>query len=101
MRAGRSNEATLGAALRLRVELWLAIVFMAVSFAAGVVVRGLAQPQPEPLPVASGFEQSAQIAAPPLTSEQIGQGLPEGHPSIGEDAGKGGERGAGDDGKSD
>ena len=35
MRAGRSNEATLGAALRLRVELWLAIVFMAVSFAAG------------------------------------------------------------------
>jgi len=95
----RSSERTLGVALRLRVELWVAVLFMAMSFAAGVVVRGLAQPQPEPLPAASGFEQTVPIAAPPLTSQQIDQGLPAGHPSIGEDAGGKADPGQGDDGK--
>ena len=69
----------LGETLRARVELWLAIVLMALAFGAGVVVRGLAQ---SPQPWAATM--SALVPAPPLSSEQIQQGLPEGHPPVDE-----------------
>lgn len=99
-----------GSVLRVRVELWLVVVFMALAFGAGVIVTALyEEPAAEPI---VGFQNPAgQVpAAPPLTDEQIQQGLPSGHPDLsggatgatgpGADAGFG-ESDQGGDGKSD
>ena len=66
-----------------RVRLWVVVVLMALSFAGGFVIRGLAQPPPVQQP-AMGVEQPFPIApAPPLSDSQIQGGLPPGHPSVG------------------
>jgi len=99
----RSNSRTtseVGTIARARVDLWLVVALMAMSFGAGVIVKTMAEPPAVP---ASGFAQpgGANVLAPPLTGQQIGQGLPAGHPSVGSSAstapttGKGGGSGNG------
>lgn len=68
------------AVLRARIELWLVVLFMALSFGAGVLVTALYE-EPAPAPTASVQAPGFPIA-PPLTDEQIQQGLPSGHPDI-------------------
>lgn len=91
--AGRPEAGSpsgLGAALRLRIELWIALVFMALAFAAGVVIRGMAQ-SPEPAvgvgPPTTTIPGAPQPGGepPPLTEEQIQGGLPQGHPDLGDE----------------
>ncbi len=86
---GGARPGGLGTALRLKIELWLAVVFMTLAFGAGVLVRGISEPPREP---AVGVAPAGMVpAAPPLTEDQLQQGLPQGHPDIGApDQGKGG-----------
>lgn len=78
---GRSGSAGLGEVLRIRVELWLAVVFMALSFGAGMAVRLTSEP-PAAAPVATTIGADASQVAPPLTDAQIAAGLPAGHPDL-------------------
>jgi len=75
-----------GAALRTRVELWIAIMFMVVAFGAGLTVGVLAQPKEQPIVgvTTGGITQpgTGGIVAPPLSDDQLNQGLPAGHPSL-------------------
>jgi len=76
-----------GAALRTRVELWIAILFMVVAFGAGLTVGVLAQPKEAPVVgIGTGGIQAPGSSlggvAPPLSDEQLQQGLPSGHPSL-------------------
>jgi hypothetical protein len=82
----------LGAVLRLRIELWVVVVFMALAFGAGVLVTALYDQPQEPV---VGFQQPAgQLpAAPPLTDQQIQGGLPSGHPDVGDATGPSGPTG--------
>ena len=67
--------------LRVHVELWLVVVFMALAFGAGIVVTALyEEPQAEPV---VGVQTGAFPVAPPLTDDQIAGGLPAGHPALG------------------
>lgn len=78
-----TDEAPVGglrAVLRARIELWLVVLFMALSFGAGVLVTALYE-EPAPAPTTS-FQAPGFPIAPPLTDEQIQQGLPSGHPDI-------------------
>jgi len=78
----------IGSALRIKVELWLAVVFMMLAFGAGIVVRGMSEQPAQP---AVGVAPVGQLpVAPPLTQEQIEQGLPPGHPDLGSVQGNGG-----------
>lgn len=66
--------------LRVNVELWLVIVFMALAFGAGIVVTALyEEPQAEPV---VGLQGTTGQIAPPLTDDQIAGGLPSGHPDL-------------------
>lgn len=78
----------LAAVLRVEVQLWLAVLFMAMAFGAGVIVHAMAAPQPSsPAIVGSvdgaGVSGGPEIFAPPLSDEQVNAGLPAGHPDIG------------------
>jgi hypothetical protein len=68
-----------GEVLRVRVELWLVVVFMALAFGAGIVVTAMYD---EPAPVV-GVQDTTGVIAPPLTDDQIAGGLPSGHPDLG------------------
>lgn len=70
----------LGAVLRLQIELWLVVLFMALAFGAGILVTALYE---EPATAVVGGDTNGQITAPPLSDEQIQGGLPSGHPDIG------------------
>jgi hypothetical protein len=90
----RPREARGGirSAVRIRVELWLAVVLMAVAFAAGIAVRAMYEPPQAAVSVTSTDQSSGQVTlAPPLTDTQIQQGLPPGHPDLsgGQDTGAG------------
>lgn len=74
----------LRAALRVRIELWLAVVFMTLAFTAGIVVRGMTETPSQPAVGVMPAEQIQMPTAPPLTEEQIQQGLPPGHPTVGD-----------------
>jgi hypothetical protein len=77
--------------LRVPVSLWLVVVLMAMSFGAGVIVRTLAEPTSQQAVPSSQF---SQILAPPLTDQQISQGvLPSGHPDLSELGGTGSQGG--------
>lgn len=73
--------------LRVPVQLWLVVALMAMSFGAGVLVRTMA----EPASSSSGpqTQLGGQIVAPPLTDQQIEQGLPSGHPDLSDGASSG------------
>lgn len=81
---GTTARPGIGPVMRIKVELWVALLFVALAFGAGVVVRSLAEPPEAPAPAvvpagpAFGFPP-----APPLTEEQLQQGLPPGHPDVG------------------
>lgn len=80
-----------GAVLRLHVELWLVVVFMALAFGAGIVITALYEEPAEPV---VGVGQTGGFVAPPLTDDQINQGLPSGHPDLGAATGATGASGA-------
>lgn len=79
---GGSRESRFGALLRLRIELWLVVVFMALSFAAGIVVTALYEEPAQQSIVGSQQPADQAPIAPPLTDEQIQGGLPSGHPDV-------------------
>lgn len=86
----------LGAVLRLQIELWLVVLFMALAFGAGILITALYE---EPTsPVVGIQDPTGQVVAPPLTDDQIQGGLPSGHPDLGGATGATGETGA-EDGK--
>jgi hypothetical protein len=69
------------------VELWLALVFMAVAFAGGFLIRGMSDSEPAQPVIGSvqgtGVGQNV-VQAPPLSSDQLSGSLPAGHPDIGD-----------------
>lgn len=69
--------------LRARIELWLVVLFMALAFGAGVLVAALYQEEPPTQPVVGVQPPGSFPVAPPLTDQQLQQGLPPGHPDIG------------------
>jgi hypothetical protein len=101
---GRTGNARAGAtaALRTRVELWIVLVFMVLAFGAGLTIGVLAQPeQGTAVGVGTGTTQAPDNfggLAPPLTDEQLQQGMPSGHPSVG-DSGTTGSTGTDTGGK--
>ncbi len=81
-----------GEVLRVRVELWLVVVFMALAFGAGIVVTAMYD---EPAPVVGVQDTTGQFpVAPPLTDDQIAGGLPSGHPDLSAATGTTGATGA-------
>lgn len=83
--------------LRVRIELWIAVVFMAAAFGAGMAVNAVSQPEPTPV-TASVDGGSVLPFAPPLTDEQLQEGLPAGHPDLNGDGATSDTGGAGDQG---
>jgi hypothetical protein len=85
----RTRSAGLSDVLRVRVELWLAVLFMALAFGAGMAVRVTTEPAaPTAATIGTGVAGISQVA-PPLTDAQIAAGLPAGHPDLA-DGGNGG-----------
>lgn len=84
-------------ALRLHVELWLVVVFMALAFGAGILVTALYEEPAEPV---VGVNPASGFVAPPLTDEEISQGLPSGHPDLGGATGATGAIGGGESAES-
>jgi hypothetical protein len=75
----------LASALRVEVQLWVAVLFMAIAFGAGVLVHAMAAPQPSSPPVVSTVGDGGAtggVFAPPLSDDQVSAGLPAGHPDI-------------------
>jgi hypothetical protein len=68
--------------LRLRIELWIAVVCMALAFGAGMAVRVTASQSTAPPTSFTGIDPGTGVVAPPLTDQQIDQGLPAGHPDL-------------------
>lgn len=84
-RRGKGPEG-LASALRVEVQLWVAVLFMAIAFGAGVLVHTMAAPQPSSPPVVSTVGDGGAtggVFAPPLSDDQVSAGLPAGHPDIG------------------
>ena len=69
----------LGAVLRLQVELWLVVLFMALAFGAGIPDHGPVR-GPAATPVVGVQDPAGAVVAPPLTDDRIQGGLPSGHP---------------------
>jgi hypothetical protein len=66
---------------RIKVELWLVVIFMALAFGGGIAVMVMYE---EPQPVVGVQQPVGQFPqAPPLTDEEIQGGLPTGHPDLG------------------
>jgi hypothetical protein len=106
--AGTSNDERtdggLGTVLRVRVELWLVVVMMALAFGAGILVTVLYEEPQDQAVVGTQLPSGQFTLAPPLTDDQISAGLPSGHPDVsGETGSPGGGKGdadAGDAGES-
>lgn len=81
----------LGEILRVRVELWLVVLFMAMAFGAGILVKAISEPPAQPV---VGTQVPGTVIAPPLTDDQISAGLPSGHPDLsGSGGGQSGSQG--------
>jgi hypothetical protein len=82
----------IGLALRTKIELWLAVVFMALAFGAGITIGVIAQHTDTPTMGVTQVNQAPGNfgVAPPLTETQIQQGLPTGHPAVDSDQGSSG-----------
>ena len=80
------RRAAFGGALRTRIELWIAMVFMVVAFGAGITIGVLAQKDEAPVvgtgTVGAQVPGDSSVLAPPLTDEQLQAGLPSGHPTF-------------------
>jgi hypothetical protein len=76
-----------GAIARASVDLWLVVALMAMAFGAGVIVKTMAEPPAAP--ATSVGLNGGTVLAPPLTDQQLGQGLPAGHPSLSDGSGSG------------
>lgn len=99
MKQSQARQSPASQLLRVPVQLWLAVVLMAMSFGAGVIVKAMAEPPATP---AIGTQQPVQqILAPPLTDQQIQGDLPSGHPDLsGGGSGSGGGQNNGGSGGS-
>ena len=96
----RAARDGIGTALRTQIRLWLAIVFMALAFGAGLTIGVIAQ-HPRVAgrrrdPDEPGPEQLR--GRPTAHEEQIQQGLPSGHPVVGADRGSTSGSGSGTQG---
>jgi hypothetical protein len=88
----RTRSAGLSDVLRVRVELWLAVLFMALAFGAGMAVRVTTEPAaPAATTIGTGVTGVSEVA-PPLSDAQIAAGLPAGHPNLTDDANGGGSK---------
>jgi hypothetical protein len=88
----RTRSAGIADVLRVRVELWLAVLFMALAFGAGMAVRVTTEPSaPAAATIGTGVAGVGEVA-PPLTDAQIAAGLPAGHPDLAADANGGGSK---------
>lgn len=85
-----SRGTGVGAALRTRVELWLIVVFMALAFSAGFLVGAMSDPTPASPATGQVPTVPEFPAAPPLSDEQLQEGLPTGHPDVPATDGAGG-----------
>jgi hypothetical protein len=86
-------EGGFGSVLRVRIELWLVVVFMALAFGAGIVVTALYD-EPAASSVVGIQGTTGSFVAPPLTDDQIAGGLPSGHPDLGAGTGATGATGS-------
>lgn len=86
-------EGGFGSVLRVRIELWLVVVFMALAFGAGIVVTALYD-EPAASSVVGIQGTTGSFVAPPLTDQQIAGGLPSGHPGLSGATGATGAAGA-------
>jgi hypothetical protein len=93
----QTRSGGVGMLMRVPVQLWLVVALMAMSFGAGVLVRTMAEPPSSP--VIPQSQIGGQVVAPPLSDQQIEQGLPSGHPTLSDGAtAGGGQDGAGGQG---
>jgi hypothetical protein len=84
------GRAGLGTTLRTRVQLWIAVVFMAFAFGAGLTIGVIAHTTaPAIVDVAPASQAPAIGGAPPLSDQQLQQGLPSGHPALATPSGSG------------
>ena len=89
------GPAGLAGVLKARVDLWLVVALMAMSFGAGVIVKTLAEPPAAPA-ISTTQTGGLGTVAPPLTDQQIQNGLPADHPDFtggGQGGGQGGQGG--------
>jgi hypothetical protein len=94
----RTRSAGLSDVLHVRVELWLAVLFMALAFGAGMAVRVTTEPAaPAAATIGTGVPGVSEVA-PPLTDAQIAAGLPAGHPGLSGGGNGGGAKSDPDDG---
>jgi hypothetical protein len=82
----------LAGVLKARVDLWLVVALMAMSFGAGVVVKTLSEPPAAPA-ISTTQTGGLGTVAPPLTQDQISNGLPSDHPDFTEGGGGQGQGG--------
>jgi hypothetical protein len=77
--------------LRLKIQLWLAIVFMALAFGAGMTIGVLSGHSGSTAVIAPTSQVPSNFGvAPPLTDQQLQGGLPAGHPEVGSGQGSSG-----------
>jgi len=88
----RTRSTGLSDVLRVRVELWLAVLFMALAFGAGMAVRVTTEPAaPTAATIGTGVPGVSEVA-PPLSDAQIAAGLPAGHPGLSDGGTDGGSK---------
>ena len=95
---GPSKAGGLGAVAKVRIELWLVVIVMAMSFGAGVIVKSLSEPPATPA-VSTTQTGGLGTLAPPLTDQQIQNGLPADHPDYTNGDGGQGQGGQGQGGQ--
>jgi hypothetical protein len=66
---------------RMKIELWAALLLMGAGFVGGLLAAS--PPRVEQLPQ-EPVQQRVEVA-PPLTEEQLGDELPDGHPPLPDD----------------
>ena len=94
----RRRAGGLGAVAKVRIELWLVVIVMAMSFGAGVIVKTLSEPPAQPA-VSTTQTGGLGTLAPPLSDQQIQNGLPADHPDFTDGTGgQGGQTGQGGQG---
>lgn len=73
------------AALRTKVELWVAVALMALGFFGGVLVSGMdSKPGPAAPAGQQQLPQEGFQIAPPLSEDDLSGELPPGHPTVNE-----------------
>lgn len=83
-----STAAARPSPLRLKVELWAVVLLMGAAFATGVLA---APSDPAPPAMPETLPRGFMPQAPPLSDEELGSDLPDGHPPVEQPAPGGGD----------